>query len=598
MKRFYCLSVVVIQFLLIPFLINGQGVIVPSGIYFSAGNGTMMVQGNFVNNGSFTASNSAQSLTGNFTNNGAIAITGGTITFSGITQAIAGSAATNFNNITIGQGSTTTISTAGQTLKGVLLCNGTLIANGKITLLSTAAQTALIDGAGTGQVTGTVTLQRYLPSAFGYKYVSSPFQSATVSGFAPYVDLAAAFPSFYNFDENQPSDGWATYTNPSSILTPTKGYAANFGTSKSSVTLSLSGSVNNNAINSSSLYNHHYPYTLGFNLVGNPYPSPIDWNASTGWTRTNIDNAVYFFDAGDTSQYYGKYSSYVNGVSSNGIASNIISAMQGFFIHVTDGSYPVTASLGFSNGVRINNLTPVFHKSADADTRPLLRISAGFSGQLSAADPLVIYFDDAATLRFDPEWDALKILNTDVLTPSLYANSQDAARLSICAMPRPSDTLVTVPLGIRILSDGLITFNVLAVDNMPVGTNIYLADSQSGKYYDLATSMPIEVFLPAGTTEGRFSLKFSSKALIDTEPAGDQFLVFQKNGNLFVRMNPAAGTEGEVMIHDMTGKMVATKHLAGNGVHAVDVSLSDGIYVISLLTQSGRQSKKIFISNL
>ena len=55
------------------------------------------------------------------------------------------------------------------------------------------------------------------------------------------------------------------------------------------------------------------------NLVGNPYPSAIDWDASSGWTKTNIDNAIYFFKASGTDQYGGTYSSYVNGVSSDGI---------------------------------------------------------------------------------------------------------------------------------------------------------------------------------------------------------------------------------------------------------------------------------------
>ena len=49
-------------------------------------------------------------------------------------------------------------------------------------------------------------------------------------------------------------------------------------------------------------------YTKGFNLVGNPYPSAIDWDAASGWTKTNIDNAVYYFKASATDQYGGTYS--------------------------------------------------------------------------------------------------------------------------------------------------------------------------------------------------------------------------------------------------------------------------------------------------
>ena len=61
--------------------------------------------------------------------------------------------------------------------------NGALASAGNLTLVSSASQTALIDGSGAGTVTGNVTMQRYLSSAFGYKYISSPFQSATVNEF-------------------------------------------------------------------------------------------------------------------------------------------------------------------------------------------------------------------------------------------------------------------------------------------------------------------------------------------------------------------------------------------------------------------------------
>ena len=80
---------------------------------------------------------------------------------------------------------------AGVTLGGTLNLTGILLASagqfntgGYLTLISTATQTALIDGSGAGNVLGNVTMQRYLASGFGYKYFSSPFQAATVNEFS------------------------------------------------------------------------------------------------------------------------------------------------------------------------------------------------------------------------------------------------------------------------------------------------------------------------------------------------------------------------------------------------------------------------------
>ena len=80
--------------------------------------------------------------------------------------------------------------------------NGNLASDGNLTLVSSASGTALIDGSGAGTVTGNVTLQRYLSSAYGYKYVSSPFQAATVNEFGDEIDLGSSFPTFYRYNES------------------------------------------------------------------------------------------------------------------------------------------------------------------------------------------------------------------------------------------------------------------------------------------------------------------------------------------------------------------------------------------------------------
>src|SRR5579872_2575968 len=127
---------------------SAQGLIIPSGAYMIASNGNIVVAANWVNNGSFTHN-------------------GGAVVFAGASQTLGGSSSTTFNNLTIAAGSNTSIISAGQKVKGIVLSNDTLNANGNLTLLSTAAQTALVDGSGTGEVVGNLTMQRYLPSGFG-----------------------------------------------------------------------------------------------------------------------------------------------------------------------------------------------------------------------------------------------------------------------------------------------------------------------------------------------------------------------------------------------------------------------------------------------
>ena len=118
-----------------------------------------------------------------------------------------------------------------------------------------------------------------------------------------------------------------------------------------------------------------------------------------------MDNAIYFFSNGTVNQYTGTYSSYVNGVSSNGIASNIIAAMQGFFVHVSNGTYPVAGLLAVNNTAGNLNLTTVFfgYTVPQAPCR-LIRLSAGFFDQGPDGDPAVFPLNQASTAHSTRRW--------------------------------------------------------------------------------------------------------------------------------------------------------------------------------------------------
>lgn len=537
--------------------------------------------------GTITTSTGSNLIFGTAGNTGgnAFAIPSGTFT-----------SAPAINNLTINRGNSITLNTQIMSIAGVLLCNGPLNTNGNLKLLSTAAQTALIDGTSTGSVTGNVTMQRYLSSGFGYKYFSSPFQSATVNEFADDLDLTASFPTFYRFNENLLSAGWVNYTNTTGTLVPAQGYAGNFGNSPAAKTVNMTGVVNNGTVGPVTLYNHNNTYTLGYNLAGNPYPSPIDWNAPSGWTKTNIDNALYYFNNGTTDQYTGTYSTYINGVSSDGIANNLIPSSQGFFVHVSDGTYPVTAQFGMNNNVRVNNLSPVFHKEMQAETRPILRLTAAFDAEGALTDPLVIYFDDTATFAFDRNRDALKLINTDLEVPNIYAISSDRTLLSISAIPNPADSLTVLPLGLKTLTDGWIKMKTASIERIPILLNVYLYDDQTKIYRNLAVNPEYGFYLHAGNCEGRFSIVFSLKELRYGSGNEGDFLVYSSENKIFVYANMAQGETGEISVYNILGQYLWHQKIIGNIVHELDPDFSNGGYIVEFTSQKGKQSKKVLIT--
>lgn len=572
MNRGKNILVVLAVLILLPAFVCAQGLIIPLGTYVLVNNANIDLGQNCTNNGTFTN-------------------TGGTVVFSGTSQIIDGSTPVEFNNVTITSSSFTTFNTP-QNVNGVLLCDGLVDGNSNLTLVSTATTTALISGAGTGDVAGNVHMQRYIDTAYGYKYVSSPFQDLTVDAYSTYVDLNDTFPNFYSFNEDDDAYGWNIYLNTANPLDPLAGYAANLGITSGTRIMDFMGQVTNNTV-SATLYNHDKTYTTGFNLVGNPYPSPIDWNAASGWTRTNIDDAIYYFDNGNASPYFGTYSSYINGVSSNGVASNIIPSMQGFFVHVSDGSYPVTGTLSVNNNVRVNNLSPFFHKPARPDY-PTIRISAGFG---NVSDPAVVYFDDNASLSFDKHNDALKLMNTNPALPNLYVMASDTEKLSISAMPSPGDSISVVPLGIKTKTAGKIKIKAIDIDNMPYGLHVYLADTKSKVYQDLTTDPQYSVYLTEGIYESRFSLVFSKKDIRKDPITANEFNAYSTNGKIFAGLNLATGDKADMVLVNIQGQVMGKWQLQGYGYHEVAAPAIDGIYIVSIQSPNGVFSKKLFIGS-
>jgi len=474
----------------------------------------------------------------------------------------------------------------------LLVSSGQLHADGNLTLLSTPIGTAFVDGSGTGDVLGKVTMQRFLPRTFGYRYYSSPFQGAKVSELADDVDLNASFSAIYRYDESQASTGWLRYTDTSNVLQPLSGYTVNTGTDSVAGNVDISGIVNNGEIDAT-LYNHNQPYTLGFNLVGNPYPSPVDWDLTSGWSRSNIDNGVYYFNPGNSNQYTGSYSSYVNGISSDGVAGNIIASMQGFFVHVSNGSYPVMAALGVNNAARLNLLSPGFHKPT-RNTAPLVRLSAAFADEQGANDNTVVYFDNTADRKFNREKDALKLMNTDASIPNFYVLAPDAARLSVCAWPSIPDQSDNIPLGLQLLRSGWVSFKAPEISNLPAGNHLYLLDAVAGVAHDVADHLNYRLFLNAGIYENRFSLALSTIVLSGT---GIGTNAYTYAGHLYIHINQLPGELLEVRVTNLLGQEVYAGHFTGSGEFKTGGQFTTGMYLVTCSSQHQQSSQKVFIGN-
>ncbi|HSI69011.1 MAG TPA: T9SS type A sorting domain-containing protein [Gillisia sp.] len=556
------------------------------------------------------------SITGTALNFGVLDVINGSISFEGTNaqEIPTGTFADNrIENLQI-KNTSGVISEGPIEITGILKVEEGIFNTGNaLTLISSAEKTALIDGSGLGEVIGTVTMQRYLDVAFGYKYFSTPFQNTIVGDFEPFLPLSDpsnGFSHVYLYEENRTlndtafATGWQAYNEPNNTLNVGEGYAFNFGATTDEKLVELTGEVNNGTF-SRNLENNNGEYTKGFHLVGNPYPSPIDWDAAPGWTKSNIDAGIYFFTASDTNQYTGTYTAYVNDISTadprkDGRSSNIIPSMQGFFIKVSDpadGVSKVNGSLTINNKSRSLDFDQAFLKTREIEERSLLRLTAGFDGTANI-DAMVVYFTPQSTTTYNKNQDAFKLMNTDKTVPSFYSITSDKKKLSINALPFPDfGKYEKVPLGIKALKSGKMTINLSQVQNLPQGMNIYLIDSDKRKGQNLKNKSSYTFTIKEGEYNNRFQLIFSEKEISDPAIAFNEMFSVDSRDFLKVKLNLEDGQKGELRVSTVTGQILEVKEGRGRELVEFRSITSSGIYFINLYVNDQRYSKKVLVNN-
>ena len=249
---------------------SADSVVIESGAILT-NYGTLNLYGNFANSGSFTSGSGSSVVLKN------------TGTLSGLDT---------FANLevigTFGIG--TEISDKVFITEKLIKSNHSFTTNDKLTLLSTATGSAMIDDEG-GTLAGKAYIQHFTSGAFGYHHFSSPLSDGIVGMWGNRAfplngpDGAPAWTSqrgslqYYDEVNNKHSvldSGYYNYTNPSSALVVGQGYTAYLN---SLPTLNSFGTPNNGSLSIPVTHSAGTNDPKGWNLVGNPYPSPISWKA-------------------------------------------------------------------------------------------------------------------------------------------------------------------------------------------------------------------------------------------------------------------------------------------------------------------------------
>lgn len=375
---------------------------------------------------SFAQGNFLLSSTGDINADGTLTATSGAanLTLNGkYPQQLRGTQQIQVQGLTISNSNGVSINSPGVNAHKVVQINsGTLSTNGKLTLISNATSTGSIGPLTTGDLTGNVTIQRrHVATSTGWLNLCAPVQNKTINdwnddlvttGFSGSDYPAVMFNSVQYYLEwvaGGINAGFAGVGSVNESIVNGRGYF--IYVSAGTYNIDVDGAIfKGNQTIPVTYTNTSNPAADGRNLVANPYPSAINWDA-TGWTKTNMNNAVYVWNAA-----LGQYASYINGVSTYG-GSPIIPSSQAFYVIANAASPQLIATES------VKTSTEGTFKSNTEVAR--IQITNGI-----VEDETILVFDEIDDFRFDGQRDALKMrspLNTVPVLATVDAQGNEYA---------------------------------------------------------------------------------------------------------------------------------------------------------------------------
>ena len=499
---------------------------------------------------------------GNIINNGTVTTNAGsTVAFKGSSaQTISGVPV--LYNVQVANTSGGVALSSAVTLKGALtLTSGVLTTNANLTVNFDNGGNIAYNSTDAGSISGNVTGRRDVVART--HYISAPFNGVTSA------QVGATTPLYYNnywkmYAKNFATQGWTAVTDVTTAMPLGTGFSIAL---PNAAPLIFTGT-----------YTHSYtlPATTYSNaaagkyiLIGNPYPSALDWTSAAGWTKTNVANAIYYWDAASS-----KVSSYVAGVSTNG-GTQYIPAMQSFMVSTTGTGG--NSSVAINNAARVSLQNPSFLRSGSDET-VRIKITAANAEQW---DDAVVRFNEMATNSFDDDWDAYKLLSRGP-SPSVYTVLGEDI-YSVNSVAHPS-ALPIIDLAVYIPADGNYS---LTITNSEPATDYVLIDKKLGTENLLSGSD--YMFSALRTDDGnRFQLQLrTSENNITTGTTAAQnnkgLQIHSTDKGFVVQTDVFGGSKATIEVLDMSGKSVAAmENTLAAGATFISSDLSAGAYLVKV----------------
>jgi len=421
-----------------------------------------------------------------------------------------------------------------------------------------------------------LTIQRYVTgdavtTNAKYHTVSVPLTQSS-------NPLSGLFMGAYLFEFDQTIQDYVTMgTSTTTPLPVDQGYLIYYP--GASTTFEFAGKANNGSFITDVAYP---PFGDNYNLVPNPYPSAIDWNAASGWTKTNMDNAIYIYNTSSSSNGNPVWASFVDNVGANG-GSRYIPAGQAFFVR-SNAAAPV---LDMTNEVRVHDAQPFF-KDAEEEVETL-RLFAHANGY---TDESVVCFVEESTTGFDGQYDALKFKNWNE-APNIYSLALGKTELSINSIPYSTEAY-QMELGFEWNQDGEATIELQGMESFGDWVSILFEDRLTGIRFDLRDQNTYSFQHEAEADPSRFVLHFMGVTAVDElQSDKSDYPIWSADKQLHIS-NPAT-LPALLEVFDLQGRLLYSSSLSADAKWTIGGLPEAQLLLIRISNDETVVNQKVFI---
>ena len=482
---------------------------------------------------------------------------------------------------------------------------GTFTTNNNLTLKANITLSARVASMSLGSISGNVTVETYIPGpTTGWSlWGANGLPSLIVSDWEAQIPMTCSdcpnnsfstggfFSSIQGWDESSSfATAYITNISKNDAITSGKGFWVYVGsTSSTSInyTLSSTGSLNQGNIT--------FPITKSnnqFNLIANPYASPIDFDLFRAQNSGLITTSMYGYNAD-----VGQMGTYVSpaGSPNNGV-NRIIPAGQAFFVQCTNaGNVTFTEAMKTSDNTSAN---PVLRASS-LSTNLKLKIK-GFNGN---SDETIISSSPMASIDYDPNYDGKKVslAPKNFGAPLLNNNATSTISTKIgndnFAVNNVGD--ISNTLTIPLLAKASVTgqYTISAEDVLNYAGCVIIKDKLSNTFTDLKIN-PYVFTLNDSTSSPRFELilcPFNKSVSVKELNESNNILISQDENGAFVKTFFEQNTKTVISVYNILGQKM-TKDIILNEASAItrlEINNHNQILFVKVVANNQSLTKKI-----